>query len=183
MTACCQRALSSVIRLVLRESPNKNMNETEILKRSVSACGERIKSLQYSLSKNRPVFPLSLGDIDTLSDDQKESIDAFILRYTKCVSMIQDQLFKGILIAEQEDFKDKSTRDKTILMERLGAITSAIEFGVAAVLRNKFAHHYPEESADQIEKLNQLISESDFLISVFGSVTEYIESKKLLLAV
>lgn len=35
------------------------MNETELLKRSISVCGERIKSLQYSLSRNRPVLFLT----------------------------------------------------------------------------------------------------------------------------
>ncbi|MFA6921523.1 MAG: hypothetical protein WC216_06735 [Gallionella sp.] len=155
-------------------------DETQLLARSVSACKERIASLQYSVAKNAPVFPLSLDSLKNISEDQKESIDAMILRYSQCVSMIQDQLFKGIAIAEQEDINDKSNRDKSLLMEKLGAIKSAADFGVAAVLRNKFAHHYPEESRDQIDKLNSLIREAAFVSGVFDSITAYIENKRLL---
>jgi hypothetical protein len=68
--------------------------------------------------------------------------------------MIQDQLFRGIAYVEQEDISDKSNRDKTLLMEKLGAIKSADAFGTAAVLRNKFSHHYPEEIDSRIERLN-----------------------------
>ena len=39
---------------------------------------------------------------------------------------------------EQEDISDKSNRDKTLLMEKLGAIRSAEEFGTAAM----FVQHH-----------------------------------------
>src|ERR1035437_1049756 len=155
-------------------------DELQLLAKSVSVCRERMASLQYSVAKNSAFFPLTLDSLKNISEDQKESIDAMILRYSQCVSMIQDQLFKGIAIAEQEDINDKSNRDKTLLMEKLGAIKPAAEFGVATVLRNKFAHHYPEESRDQIDKLNCLIREAGFVSGVFDSIIAYIENKRLL---
>jgi hypothetical protein len=158
-----------------------NSSEASLLKRSLSACAERIKSLEYSLAKNKGLFPLNVNAVEQLSEDQKESIDAFILRYTQCVSMLQDQLFNGVLIAEQEDFKELSARGKSMLMERLGAINSAKEFGAAAVLRNKFAHHYPEESGEQLTKLNELTKESEFVIGVFENLVEYIDKNEFTL--
>lgn len=155
-------------------------NELQLLARSLSLCGERVKSLQYSLARNEATFPLDLNKLELLSEEQKESIDAMILRYSQCVSMIQDQLFKGVLLAEQEDISGKSNRDKTLLVEKLGAIKSAEDFAVAAVLRNKFAHFYPEESKDQLEKLNTLADESAYVIQVFSTVREYISAKNLL---
>jgi hypothetical protein len=118
----------------------------EILLSHVNACGQRIEKLTYSLNKNRLLFPLTTERISSLSDEQEESIDALILRYSQSVAMIQDQLFRGIAYLEQEDLSNKSNRDKVLLMEKLGVIRSADEFGTAAVLRNKFAHHYPEET-------------------------------------
>jgi hypothetical protein len=105
------------------------------------------------------------------------SIDALILRYSQCVSMIQDQLFRGIAYVEQEDISDKSNRDKTLLMEKLGAIKSADEFGTAAVLRNKFSHHYPEEIDSRIERLNLVIEEAGFVIATFDEINNYIRRK------
>ena len=64
-----------------------------------------------------------------------------------------------------------------LLMEKLGAIRSADEFGTAAILRNKFAHHYPEATTDRIARLNLVIEESDFVIKVFNDVLEFLRIK------
>ena len=126
----------------------------EVLLSNVDACSQRIGKLAYSLNKNRVLFPLSIETVSHLSDEQEESVDALILRYSQSVAMIQDQIFRGIAYAEQEDLSDKSNRDKVLLMEKLGAIRSANDFGTAAVLRNKFAHHYPEAVTDRSARLN-----------------------------
>lgn len=79
-----------------------------LLRESLSSCAERIESSKYSLNRNRSIFPLEIEFLSKLSAEQKESIDALILRYSQCVSMIQDQLFRSIEIAEQEDIGEKS---------------------------------------------------------------------------
>jgi DNA repair ATPase RecN len=111
--------------------------EKEILLSNIDACKQRIEKLTYSLNKNRALFPLTIKSVAHLSD-------------------------------EQEDISNKSNRDKVLLMEKLGAVRSADEFGTAAaVLRNKFAHHYPEAIKDRIARLNLVIEEADFVIGVF----------------
>ena len=112
--------------------------EQSMLSASLEACRQRMEKLRYSIDKNAVLFPLTPQALAMLSDAQEESVDAFILRYSQCVSMIQDQLFRGIAYLEQEDISDKSNRDKTLLMEKLGAIKSAEDFGTATMLRNKF---------------------------------------------
>lgn len=130
------------------------------------------------MNKNRGLFPLALETVTKLTDEQEESIDALILRYTQTVSMIQDQIFRGIAYAEQEDLSDKSNRDKVLLMEKLGAIRSADEFGTAAILRNKFSHHYPEDAKQRIERLNLVVQEADFVIDTFRGVITFLERKE-----
>ena len=151
--------------------------ELEILLSNVDACRQRIEKLAYSLNKNRMLFPLNVETIGHLSDEQEESIDAMILRYSQSVAMIQDQIFRGIAYAEQEDLGDKSNRDRVLLMEKLGAIRSADEFGTAAVLRNKFAHHYPEAVTDTIARLNLVMDEAKFVVDVFGEILVFMRRK------
>ncbi len=151
--------------------------EKEILLSNIDACKQRIEKLTYSLNKNRDLFPLTIKSVAHLSDEQEESIDALILRYSQIVAMIQDQIFRGIAYLEQEDLSNKSNRDKVLLMEKLGAIRSADEFGTAAVLRNKFAHHYPEAIKDRIARLNLVIEEADFVIGVFEDVLAFMRLK------
>jgi hypothetical protein len=144
---------------------------------NVDACGQRIEKMIYSLNKNRALFPLNVEAAKHLSDEQEESIDALILRYSQSVAMIQDQIFRGIAYAEQEDLSNKSNRDKVLLMEKLGAIRSADDFGTAAMLRNKFAHHYPEAVEQRIERLNLVVEEAEFVIGVFGDVRAFMRRK------
>lgn len=151
--------------------------EMEVLLSNVDACSQRIGKLAYSLNKNRVLFPLSIETVSHLSDEQEESVDALILRYSQSVAMIQDQIFRGIAYAEQEDLSDKSNRDKVLLMEKLGAIRSANDFGTAAVLRNKFAHHYPEAVTDRIARLNLVVEEADFVIEVFKELLAFMKRK------
>lgn len=154
--------------------------EIDLLRANVAVCDQRIRKLAYSVAKNRAVFPMTRERIGQLSDEQEESIDAMILRDSQCVSMIQDQIFRSIAYAEREDIGDKSNRDRALLMEKLGAIKSADAFGTAAVLRNKFAHHYPEEAEARIERLNLVVEEAQFLIATFGDLTDYLRRKGFL---
>ena len=61
--------------------------------------------------------------------------------------------------------------------KKLGAILSAGEFGTAAVLRNKFAHHYPDAVADRSARLNLMVEEADFVIGVFGEILAFMRRK------
>ena len=151
--------------------------ELEILRVNFAACAQRIQKLVYSVEKNQSLFPLGTARAATLTAEEEESIDALILRYAQCVSMIQDQLVRGIAYAAQEDLSDNSNRDKTLLMETLGAIRSAEEFGTAATLRNKFAHHYPEETETRIERLNLVITEARFAVETFRDISRYLVLK------
>jgi hypothetical protein len=150
-----------------------------MLATNMQACAQRIDKLRLSVEKTKALFPLTLERATTLTEDEEESVDALILRYSQCVSMIQDQLFRGIAYLEQEDISDKSNRDKALLMEKLGAIQSADAFGTATVLRNKFSHHYPDQSRSRLERLNLVTDESRYVIGAFESIAHYLRSKGL----
>jgi hypothetical protein len=153
--------------------------EHTMLLKSLEACRQRIEKLGYSIHKNAELFPIDKRGLVSLTDEQEESVDALILRYSQCVSMMQDQLFRGIAYLEQEDISDKSNRDKTLLMEKLGAIKSAEDFGTAAMLRNKFSHHYPEEVVDRLERLNLVMEEAKFVVTCFSEINTYLKQKGL----
>ncbi|MDD2660728.1 MAG: hypothetical protein PHY54_13800 [Methylococcales bacterium] len=120
--------------------------EQLILRSSFEACRQRTEKLRYSIEKNAYLFPITLEQLAEFNQSQEESVDAFILRYSQCVTMIQEQLFRSIAFLEQEDISDKSNRDKALLMERLGAIHSAEAFGTAAMLRISFLITTPKRA-------------------------------------
>ena len=68
-----------------------------------------------------------------------------------------------------------SNRDKSNLMERLGALPSAQAFSNLAVVCNKLMHDYPEEMKKHLERLNFITSESSSLVEIFLGIARYAE--------
>lgn len=149
----------------------------ELFKANFNACQQRMTKLAQSLEKTKSLLPLTVLSVAHMTDEQEESIDALILRYSQCVSMMQDHLFRGIALIEQEDISNKSNRDKTLLMERIGAIQSADAFGTATILRNKFAHNYPEEAPDRVERMNLIVLEATLVLQTFQDLSHFVQAK------
>ena len=72
-----------------------------------------------------------------------------------------------------------SNRDKTNLMERIGALPSAEHFSILAVLRNKLMHNYSEEAQKHLERINFITSESPKLLEIFLSIVKYAEKFRI----
>ena len=102
--------------------------EQSILASNLQACSQRIEKLRYSLQKNTAFFPLTPARLASLTEVQEESIDALILRYSQCVSMMQDQLFRGIAYLEQEDISG--------YLQRKGLVTVDSEKSAKGSLNN-----------------------------------------------
>ncbi len=64
--------------------------ESLLLLQSLQSCQQRIDKLKYSLNKNAASFPVSAQALANWDEPREESIDAFILRYSQCVTMIQE---------------------------------------------------------------------------------------------
>jgi hypothetical protein len=158
-------------------TPTTLTTPLKLFNSNFSACAQRINKLAQSLNKTKLFLPLTIGTLDRMTDAQEECLDALILRYSQCVSMMQDHLFRGIALIEQEDISDKSNRDKALLMEKIGAIQSADAFGTAAMLRNKLAHHYPEVAAQRIERINLISTETKLVLETFKEISDFAKRK------
>jgi hypothetical protein len=136
--------------------------------------------LAWSYGRVSSFFPVRENAIQSLNEEAVERIDAFLFRFNSLFSMIQDHLFKGIAALEMEDVSDKSNKDRSNLMEKLGAIQSATGFTTMAELRNKLAHHYPFETKKQAERLNAAWQRCPELIAILNGLLAYVAAKKLI---
>lgn len=58
-------------------------------------------------------------------------------------------------------------------MEKLGALKPELNFGTLAELRNRIAHHYPDDSARQAQIINEIFSRSDDLLEGYNTALTY----------
>ncbi|MET3105464.1 hypothetical protein AAKU67_000021 [Oxalobacteraceae bacterium GrIS 2.11] len=148
-----------------------------ILKSKIEVIAVVADRLARSVLKARTLNleSLDINRVRSLTDDEIDVIDAYIFRYGSLISNIQDSVFKAIGDLEEEPVADMSNRDKTNLMERIGALPSAEHFSILAVLRNKLMHTYPEEAQKQLERINFITGESPRLLEMFVSIVKYAE--------
>jgi len=112
----------------------ENNNSLTILESKIYATASAADRLVYSIGRisNLELTPLTREKLSALTDSDMEVMDAFIYRYGSLVANIQDAIFKSIAEVEQEPTATMSNRDKTNLMERLGALPSAQVFSSIA---------------------------------------------------
>jgi hypothetical protein len=115
--------------------------------------------------------------IDALGDEDEERLDAFLLRFNSLTAMVQDHVTRAILLSEEEDLKGRSKKDQRLLMEKLGALKPELNFGTLAELRNRIAHHYPDDSAKQAEILNEVFVRSNDLLNGYNTALTYADQK------
>ena len=104
------------------------------------------KSLSNRFTKAAVYSVLNDRTCKKSTEDQEKPIDALLFRYSQCVAVIQDQIFRGVGPLKNGEFSDLSRRDKTNFMEKRGEIVFASVFRASAALRNKFVHQYNEEN-------------------------------------
>jgi len=152
-----------------------NTDLQKILKSKLGATASIANRLTYSIGRalDLKLAPLDMEKLAHLSDADLEVMDAYLFRYGSLVSNIQDSLFKTIGELEQEAVSTMSNRDKTNLMERLGALPSSQDFATLAVIRNKLMHEYPEEARKHLDRINFITREAPNLVAIFLGILRY----------
>lgn len=122
------------------------------------------------------MMPLDPRKIDRFGEADGERLDAFIFRFNSLTAMVQDHITRGILLCEEED-AGGSKRDQRHLMEKLGALKPELNFRTLAELRNRIAHHYPDDNTKQAEIVNEIFSRSRDLLAGYNSALRYADAK------
>ena len=142
--------------------------------RAAEGCARR---LARSRDQLRERFPLSPGAIEALPADVEDDLDAFLKRYEQLVNIIQDELFKVIAIAGEEDIRGLARREVAELMARLGALPSAATFRLLVTIRNRIAHVYPDDPDRQAANLNAACEAVPDLLAAGAGVRRYLEAR------
>ncbi|MFQ5561111.1 MAG: hypothetical protein ACE5FU_11075 [Nitrospinota bacterium] len=135
--------------------------------------------LQFSKKKLRSLFPLSPQKIGRFEDETQESVDALIKRFEQLEESIENKLFRGVLLLEQEDLSSKSKRDVTNLMEKFEILDAADTWSYLLILRNKLTNDYPNDAETQSDRINEVYKLTDYLFRILERLKKYVNDKKL----
>jgi len=101
-----------------------------------------------------PILPITGERLEQMTDAQVQSLDQFILRFTKLQDAIGSRLFPAILQYLQEPYEERPMLDKLNRLEKLGYIQSAEAWQYLRNTRNKFANEYPDDQERNAALIN-----------------------------
>ena len=125
------------------------------LKSALIECDRHYKRLKRVYGILSDFFPLQ-EVLDSLSDEFVEHCDQFIYRFTKLQDAIGLRVLPSIYKILENDDCSKPFLDILNRLESLSVLESVELWQYFRVLRNSFAHDYPEREEDSLEALNEL---------------------------
>lgn len=108
-------------------------------------CERNVYHLCRAITSLNNILPMTGERFEHLSDAQVQSVDQFILRFTKLQDAMGSRLFPAILQYLQEQYEERPMLDKLNRLEKLGVIQSAEAWQSIRNTRNKFTHDYPDD--------------------------------------
>lgn len=118
-------------------------------------CQRHLHHLRHALNAVQHALPMTAAALQALNDEAVQDWDQLILRFTKLQDTMGSRLFPAALEVLQESFEDRPMIDKLHRLEKLGYLGSVGEWSQLRVIRNRFAHDYPEDDALKAAYLNE----------------------------
>lgn len=110
-------------------------------------CQRHLHHLQHAVGAVQHALPLAPHSLKTLDDEAVQDWDQLILRFTKLQDTMGARLFPAALDVLQEAYEERPMIDKLHRLEKLGYLGSVEQWNELRVIRNRFAHDYPEDDA------------------------------------
>lgn len=117
-------------------------------------CERNLYHLFHALTSLTPILPMTGEVFENMDDMQVQSVDQFILRFTKLQDAMGSRLFPAILQYLQEQYEERPMLDKLNRLEKLRYIQSAEAWQNIRNTRNKFAHDYPDDGEKNAALIN-----------------------------
>ena len=114
-------------------------------------------------------LPLKEKFIEDIDNDKRlrELIDLIIYNFSKIQSLLGEKVFKevaDVLLIEYNDFIDLLSK-----LEENG-ILKVSEWKKLRVIRNNFAHEYPEEIVEMTQNINLAIKSVEYLKNIVANI-------------
>jgi len=121
-------------------------------------CQRHLHHLRHAMRALAAHFPVNAEALAGMDDETVQDWDQFILRFTKLQDAMGGRLYPALLDHLQEPYDDRPMLDKLNRLEQLGFLGSIDDWNMLRVIRNHFAHDYPEDDAVKVPLLESLLA-------------------------
>ena len=137
---------------------------------ALEECKKHIHRIDTARKFLEPLFPLTEGRLNALSDEQTAVLDQFLYRFAKLQDCIGLRLIPTVYSLLENDTTAHPFIDILNRLEKFGVLTSAVDWQYFRLLRNNFAHEYPERPDDIINGVNALYTSWDKFTALYSKL-------------
>lgn len=141
-------------------------------------CQRPLHHLHHALAAVQATLPLTAQRLREMDDEAVQDWDPLILRLTKLQDTMGSRLFAATLEVLQEPYDERPMIDRLNRLEKLGYLASAEEWQRLRVIRNRFAHDYPEDDALKAAYLNEAAEAVQVLARTLGRFAALTEQQR-----
>lgn len=141
-------------------------------------CEYHLHHLKHALAALAPLLPVTATALSSMDDEVVQDWDQFILRFTKLQNAMGVQLYPALLGYLQEPYEDRPMLDKLHRLESLAFLNSIEEWNNLRVIRNTFAHDYPQDDVLKAAYLNEAVAAVGVLESLLGRVAKVVDKAR-----
>ncbi len=141
-------------------------------------CEYHLHHLKHALAALAPLLPVTATALSSMDDEVVQDWDQFILRFTKLQDAMGAQLYPALLGYLQEPYEDRPMLDKLHRLESLAFLNSIEEWNNLRVIRNTFAHDYPQDDVLKAAYLNEAVAAVGVLESLLGRVAKVVDKAR-----
>ena len=138
-------------------------------------CGRHMHHLKHALLALASSLPVTKTAIESMDDEVVQDWDQFILRFTKLQDVMGARLYPALLDYLQEPYQDRPMLDKLNRLEALSYLGSVDDWNALRVIRNTFAHDYPQDDALKAAYLNEAVAAVPVLENLLSRIATVIE--------
>lgn len=135
-------------------------------------CQQHVRYMHYALAALAPLRPLTGERLGSLDAEAVQDLDQFVLRFGKLQDAIGGRLLPSVLRYLQEPYEHRPMLDKLNRLEQLGYLEHAEDWPRLRVIRNQFAHEYPDEPERNASVLNMAFEAADQLQAILDLVAQ-----------
>lgn len=140
------------------------------LQDALRECERHAYHLGRALHLLTPILPMTGEQFASLTDEQIQTLDQFVLRFTKLQDGMGGHLYPAILDYLQEPFEERPMLDKLNRLEKLGYVQNAEMWQNIRSIRNKFAHDYPDDPEKNAALVNIATEAAQSMIGVLAAI-------------
>jgi hypothetical protein len=136
------------------------MNDVSVLRLQDAwrQCEKHLHYLKHALQALTPHLPVLASSLDEMNEEVVQDWDQFVLRFTKLQDAIGSRLYPALLVYLQEPYQDRPMLDKLNRLESLSYLSSVNDWNTLRIIRNTFAHDYPQDDALKASYLNAAVA-------------------------